>query len=167
MATMITDTTAVTSSPRLRLTQTRADHAVLDGAWWPRSWDATAELANLAPALSERYGRIRYVMLNGSEWIHQVRRLAVDGNVIRVGWFDSMSDALLVVTTDRGDQVDLVIIAPSFAEDAAGRVMAKAADPANVAHAPDLLAASVGRVAPAATAAAEAVRNNEGGAQGG
>jgi hypothetical protein len=59
---------ALVSPPRLLLTQPRASRAILDGAWWPRSWDTPAELSGLVLALSEHYGRIRSVMLNGSAW---------------------------------------------------------------------------------------------------
>ena len=32
------------SPPRLHLAPVRAGRAVLDGGWWPRSWDPVAEL---------------------------------------------------------------------------------------------------------------------------
>jgi hypothetical protein len=56
---------ALVPTPRLHLTQTRAGRAVLDGAWWPRSRDALAELSSVVPALSKMYGRVRSVLLNG------------------------------------------------------------------------------------------------------
>jgi hypothetical protein len=65
--------------------------------------------------------------------------------VVRIGWFASMSEALLVATTDGGDQVDLLIVPPDLAQDVAERAMAKAADPANVEHAPELLARATAR----------------------
>jgi Family of unknown function (DUF5994) len=112
---------------------------VLDGGWWPRSWDAGVELPGLVQALSERYGRIRHVLLNGATWTGQVRRLPTTAGVVRVGWFASMSAALMVAITDTDDQVDLLVVPPLFDEAAAELIMATAADPVNVAHAAELL----------------------------
>jgi len=101
---------ALVPTPRLVLTQTRASRAVLDGAWWPRSRDALAELSSVVPALSKRYGRIRSVLLNGSAWTGRERRLAVADHVVRIGWFASMTEALLIAITDADDQIDLLIV---------------------------------------------------------
>src|SRR3954454_1913611 len=54
------------SQPRLSLTATRVGQAVLDGGWWPRSWDPVDELPGLVLALADRYGRIWQVMLNST-----------------------------------------------------------------------------------------------------
>lgn len=51
------------SAPRLVLALPH-DRAVLDGGWWPRSWDPAAELPGLVLTLFERHGRIRHLMLN-------------------------------------------------------------------------------------------------------
>jgi uncharacterized protein DUF5994 len=169
MLATITGAPALDSPPRLLLTQRKVSRAVLDGAWWPRSWDAPVELSGLGRALSERYGQIRYVILNGSAWTGRVRRLAVDDHVLRIGWFASMSKALLIATTDTGDQVDLLIVPPHLAPELAEQAMVQAADPANIEHAPDLLARVAGpdtAVEPTrstAAGAAEAVWDNEGG----
>jgi hypothetical protein len=114
---------------------------VLDGGWWPRSWDAEAELPGLVQALSERYGRIRHVLLNGPTWTGHVRRLSTSDRLVRVGWFASMSVAIMVAITDTEDQIDLLVVPPSFDQAAAEQAMTKAADPANVAHAAELLEA--------------------------
>lgn len=152
----------------------RRVNRVLDGAWWPRSWDAEAELAGLVQALSERYGRIRHVLLNGATWTGHVRRLPATDGVVRVGWFASMSAALMVAITDTDDQIDLLVVPPLFDPAAAELVMATAADPANVAHAAELLGAHATQPAHASRSAQsirsanitgfpEAVWDNEGG----
>jgi hypothetical protein len=51
-----------------------------------------------------------------------------------------MSAAVMVAITDTGDQVDLIVVPPVFDREAAEQVMTKAADPANVGHAAELLA---------------------------
>jgi hypothetical protein len=147
---------------------------VLDGGWWPRSWDAEAELPGLVQALSERYGRIRHVLLNGPTWTGHVRRMPATDGVLRLGWFASMSPALMVAITDTDDQIDLLVVPPSFDQAAAEQAMTTAAGPANMAHAAELLgtyAAQSGHASQSAraiqpangTGVPEAVWENEGG----
>jgi hypothetical protein len=133
------------SSPRLLLASTRANQAVLDGGWWPRSWDPVAELPGLLLALGARYGPIRHVMLNSGAWDSRFRKLAVGADVIRMGWFSSLDTALLIATTDGGDQIDILVVPPATPAATAEQAMARAADPTNATHGPDIL------TAPAAT----------------
>jgi len=166
--------TAPSPAPRVVLGATRVNR-VLDGGWWPRSWDAEAELPGLVHALSERYGRIRHVLLNGPTWTGHVRRLPTADGVVRVGRFTSMSAGLAVAITDTDEQVDLLVVPPLFSRSAAELVMTRAADPANVAHAAELLDMYATQSAHASRSAhtlqsanqagfPEAVWDNEGGA---
>jgi hypothetical protein len=100
-----------------------------------------AELPGLVVALTARYGAIRSVMLNNDAWDSRFRRLAVGTGVVRMGWFASLNAALLVATTDQDEQVDLLVVPPETAAAAAERALAMAADPTNLVHAPDILAA--------------------------
>lgn len=129
------------SLPRLLLAPVRASRAVLDGGWWPRSWDPVAELPGLVLALSARYGTMRQLMLNSVTWERRFRRLAVGEDVVRVGWFASVDPAVVIATTYSGDQVDLLVVPPRTAAAAAGSSMTVAADPANLRRAPAILAA--------------------------
>jgi hypothetical protein len=154
------------SLPRLVLAPAPTGQAVLDGGWWPRSWDPVAELPGLVLALAARYGPIRQVMLNSAAWDSRFRRLAVGAGVVRMGWFATMDPALLIATTDRGNQIDLLVVPPRTAATAAEQAMATAANPTNVMRAPDILAV---RAAPRAAAGnghdpdPNAVWDNEGG----
>lgn len=152
------------SAPRLVLAPTR-DRTVLDGGWWPRSWDPAAELPGLVLALSERHGRIRHLMLNIHTWESRFRRLTVGPDVVRIGWFDTLDPALLVATTGRDVQVDLLVVPPATPRAAAEWAMATAADPTNLRRAPDILAGAPGalRAAAATGSDAYAVWDNEGG----
>ncbi|MEV0329402.1 DUF5994 family protein [Micromonospora echinospora] len=155
------------SSPlptRLVLAPTR-DRTVLDGGWWPRSWDPAAELPSFVRALSERYGRIRHLMLNIHTWDSRIHRLTVGPDVVRIGWFDTLDPALLVATTASDHQVDLLVVPPTTAPATAERALAAAADPANLTHAPDLLVAGPPPPdgTPAIGSAAYMVWDNEGG----
>ena len=153
------------SPPRLVLAPTRGGQAVLDGGWWPRSWDPVAELPGLILALDGRFGPIGQILLNIDAWDCRFRRLAVGERVVRMGWFTSLDPAVLIATTDRRDQVDLLVVPPGTAEAAARAAMARAADPANTIRAPGILAAMP--AAPDATPeddrAPASVWDNEGG----
>jgi hypothetical protein len=134
--------TNVESAPRLVLAPVRARRAVLDGGWWPRSWDPHAELPELLRALSARYGTIRQLMLNSVTWDSRFRRLAVGKDVVRAGWFTSVDPATLIATTYDGDQIDLLVVPPSTATGPAEKAMNQAADPANRTRARAILTAS-------------------------
>jgi hypothetical protein len=154
------------SRPRLVLAPTPSDHAVLDGGWWPRSWDPVAELPGLVVALSARFGPIRQLMLTSTAWDRRFRRLAVGAGVVRMGWFTSMDPALLIATTYRGGQIDLLVVPPQTPATAAEQAMATAANPHNVVRAPDILAGKAHlRPAPGIVHDPEpdAVWDNEGG----
>jgi Family of unknown function (DUF5994) len=171
--TALQDASTVPPSPpstsRVCLVPARAGRAVLDGGWWPRSSDPGVELPGLVRALSDRYGSIRQVMLNSNAWDSRFRRLAVGPRVVRMGWFASLDPALAVATTNRGDQLDILVVPPGTAESAARAAMARAADPTNTMRAPDILAAVRAAAAqvPAAAAGQDAdaasAWDNEGG----
>ena len=154
------------STPRITLAPARAGRAVLDGGWWPRTWDPVAEFPGLVLALSDRYGQIRYLMVNNRTWDRSFRRLAVGTAVIRTGWFASLDPALLIATTDTGDQLDILVVPPHTAASAAERAMAAAADPADTRRAADILATLTAPATasdPRADPEPNAVWDNEGG----
>jgi hypothetical protein len=151
------------SSPRLVLAPARDARAVLDGGWWPRSWDAVAELPGLVLALSNWYRPIRHLMINSDTWDGHFRRLSVGGTVIRIGWFSSQSPAVLIATADAADQLDILVVPPPTASYAAGIAMTAAADPADTRRAPELLAASATLGRHPVDPDAKAVWDNEGG----
>ncbi|GAB3947158.1 DUF5994 family protein [Micromonospora vulcania] len=151
--------TSTPAAPRLVLGTARG-RTVLDGGWWPRSWDPAAEIPGLVVALAERHGRIRHIMLNLHGWDSRIHRLTVGPDVVRLGWFDSLDPAVLVITTGQDIQVDLLVVPPTTSTAAAEWAMATAADPGNLRRAPDILAAL--RAAPA-PADSSAIWENEGG----
>jgi uncharacterized protein DUF5994 len=154
------------SRPRLVLVPSRADHAVLDGGWWPRSGDPVAELPGLVLALAARFGSVRQLMLASTAWDRRFRRMAVGGGVVRMGWFASMDPALLIATTYRGQQIDLLVVPCDTAASAAQAAMATAANPTNVVRAPEILAMTVHKRPPAVDGRdlePDAVRDSAGG----
>ena len=114
------------SEPRLVLATNPAGKGVLDGGWWPRSWDPEAELPGLIIALHERYGSIRNVVLNGAVWHGRLRRLTVGGHVLGWVWFVTLGPALMVATTDEGDQLELLVVPASASAMVAHHAMAAA-----------------------------------------
>jgi hypothetical protein len=82
---------------------------VLDGAWWPRSRDAAAELVDLITTLDARRVRINLVMLNPDGWLGHPRRLPVAGRTVRVSWFRTLDTAVLIATTDTRQRIDLLV----------------------------------------------------------
>jgi Family of unknown function (DUF5994) len=152
------------SRPRLVLTPARAGQAVLDGGWWPRSWDPVAELPGLVLALSDRYGQIRQLMLNSVTWDSRFRRLTVGTAVVRTGWFASLDPAVLIATTYSGDRLDILVVPPQTAADGAKQAMTAAADPVDTRRAPDILAELIATApGPDDNADPNAVWDNEGG----
>jgi hypothetical protein len=137
-------TSAARSTARVSLVPVRTSRAVLDGGWWPRSADPAAELPDLILTLNERYGPIRQMMLNRHSWDAHPRRLAVGTRVVRLGWFATLDPALAIATTERGDQLDLLVVPPQTDDATAHAAMRRAADPTDMTSAPAILAAVTG-----------------------
>src|SRR6266568_902865 len=137
------------SRPRLRLQPDRSARTLLDGGWWPRSTDPTAELPGLILALDERHGPVHpitRIMLGMAGWNpSRPRRLRVDApagsRVVRLGWFATMPPGLLTATSASGQRTDLLTIPPRASEQDARAAMEQAAQAGNRSHTPALLAA--------------------------
>ncbi|WP_159481645.1 DUF5994 family protein [Streptomyces caniferus] len=170
MTTTILDTPAVedrTSSLPLRLMLAPAGTtpALLDGAWWPRSRDLTAELPALTAVLDPLWGRITHVTVNPTFWPVIPRKVPVDGHVVRIGWFKAEQDPhkllLLSYTVGRGD---LLVIPPETSPATAARLMTEAADPLGTRTASSLMdAAEQRRIAEEIELALVSVWDSEGG----
>ncbi|MEU8783439.1 DUF5994 family protein [Streptomyces sp. NPDC048637] len=115
---------------RLMLAPAGTAPALLDGAWWPRSRDLTAELPALTTALDPRWGRITHVTVNPTFWPVIPPKVPVDGHVVGVGWFKEEQDPhkLLLLSYNAG-RWDLLVIPPETSPAAAARLMTEAADP--------------------------------------
>ncbi|MGW9025394.1 DUF5994 family protein [Streptomyces sp. NPDC055722] len=118
---------------RLSLTPAHAAPGPLDGAWWPRSRDLSAELPALAETLDRLWGRITRITVNSGLWPTVPRTIPVTGHVVRVGSFTTEQDLhdLLLLSYTVG-RWDLLVVPPETDADAADRLMSAAADPHNV-----------------------------------
>jgi hypothetical protein len=88
----------------------------LDGAWWPRTREASAELVDLVPAVSEHLGGpVLRVSINIDAWnSEQPRRLRVADELVRVGWFHTLGPETVTLGRRNDDRVTLVVIPPSL-----------------------------------------------------
>jgi hypothetical protein len=126
-------------TPRLTVQPDVSGRTLLDGAWWPRSTDAAAELPGLVLAIDGLHGNVKRLMLNVRDWDTRPRRLTVEGRVLRIGYFASQPANLLTAVTARGDRVDLLVVPPSTDSGDAAAAMALAAEPGNQVHSDQIL----------------------------
>jgi hypothetical protein len=103
------------SGLRLRLRPTLAGAGILDGGWWPHSWDPDAELPELIAGLESTLGTITRVALNLGAWDRAPRRVAVNGRRVRVGWFRTMDARMIGVTRASQDRLALLVVPPEAA----------------------------------------------------
>ncbi len=96
----------------------------LDGAWWPRTRDATAELAALVPLASEHLGgSVRRVSINIDAWgADRPRRLRTGDGLVRLGWFHTLDPATVTLRSGSG-RVTLVVIPPGLDPATAQRLL--------------------------------------------
>ncbi|MFF7602603.1 DUF5994 family protein [Streptomyces mirabilis] len=168
----VEDRTFASSPPplRLQLAPPGTASALIDGAWWPRSRDLTAELPALTAVLDPLWGRITHVTVNPTFWPVIPRKVPVQGHVVKVGWFKAEQDPhkLLLLSYTAG-RWDLLVIPPETDAVTAARLMTTATDPARSLTASGLIQeADLFRIAAEAEAAAwdsarETVWDSEGG----
>jgi Family of unknown function (DUF5994) len=103
--------------PRLSFDPALSRRGAVDGAWWPESRNATAELPGLIAGLDSRPGvHVRRLSVHIAEWDDIPRRLRAGGNhVIRVDWFTTIPRHTISVTADGNDTISLLVIPPGTA----------------------------------------------------
>ncbi|MEV7340684.1 DUF5994 family protein [Streptomyces sp. NPDC093544] len=112
---------------RLALKPASTSKGLLDGAWWPRSRDLTAELSTLAEVLDPLWGRITRIAVNPTHWPVIPRMVPVNGHVVKIGWFTRELDPhkILLLSYTAG-RWDLLVVPPETSPPAAARLMAAA-----------------------------------------
>jgi hypothetical protein len=87
--------------------------ATYDGAWWPRTPDLAAEVPELITELSRRGVRIERFTYSLAAWPSLPRRIAVPGQVVRVGGFHSMDPQVVSLIWAGGTRrADLLVVPP-------------------------------------------------------
>ncbi|CAM5389743.1 putative protein OS=Streptomyces alboniger OX=132473 GN=CP975_18310 PE=4 SV=1 [Streptomyces alboniger] len=118
------------SQPLLRLCL--APHGglprAIDGAWWPRSFDALAELPQLFVGLPPAWGNISSVTINGGMWSPTPGRMLVANQVVRLHRSPTVAAPHTVVLLSPGrGRWDLLVVPPDTPEEAAALLMSTAA----------------------------------------
>ncbi|MEU6983804.1 DUF5994 family protein [Streptomyces sp. NPDC046324] len=114
---------------RLSLTPKTTLSGLLDGAWWPRSRDLSAELPSLVDALEGRYGRITRVTVNPTRWPVVPHKVPATGHIVHVGWFTEQDPDKMILLSYTVGRCDLLVIPPETEPAAAARLMTAAAVP--------------------------------------
>ncbi|MFC9913034.1 DUF5994 family protein [Streptomyces sp. NPDC059862] len=109
----------------LRLTTTHERGGILDGAWWPRSRNLTAELPGLISALTERLGPITRIGLDSAAWDEMPTRMTIDDRVVHIDVFSVGDDTALVTRGDQ-DYFSLLVVPPDTPPEAARAAMTEA-----------------------------------------
>ncbi|MFD6070371.1 DUF5994 family protein [Amycolatopsis lurida] len=123
---MRVDSLARDTGERLSLKPRNSESGFVDGAWWPRSRDLTAEVPELATALTGPIGPVWRVAFPPSAWAVTVRELICHGRLIKLEGIDSQNVHVVHVTGGNMRRVTLVVIPPEADPVAAGRVLAAA-----------------------------------------
>jgi len=144
--TTVDDTTLTPSTPpsppRLFLANTPPGRTILQGGWWPRSWDPLAELPGLVLALTVRYGPVCGIDLNPDTWNRHFTHLALDAGIVRLGWPATIDPDVLTAIHVGGNHLgllDLLVVPPGMQAETATRAMRIAADPSNTRQASEIL----------------------------
>ena len=111
----------------------------LDGAWWPRSRDATTELQALLPVVADRVGGpATRVSLNIDAWdSDQPARLHVGQTLVRLGWFHTLDPAIVTLGRHGQDRLSVAVIPYDADATAAEALLDRLA---TASHWPDLAA---------------------------
>ncbi|MGW7054528.1 DUF5994 family protein [Streptomyces sp. NPDC054888] len=125
----------------LRLQTTHSREGALDGAWWPRSRDVTAELPALIQVLTAHLGPVTRVGLDTDAWEEVPTRVIVDDRVVHLDSFPVGDDTVLITRGDN-DHFALMVVPPDTTPDAAREAMARAVRADNVTQAAEILVAT-------------------------
>jgi Family of unknown function (DUF5994) len=125
-------------SVRLRLKPTAPVSGYVDGGWWPRSRDLSAELPAVFAELGDRVGPVARVSYHLDGWDAAPRRLPA--RAARLEGFRTTDPHTLTVVGRQGARLVLLVV-PSSTPDATAEAALDAASSAGDAHSPaDLLA---------------------------
>lgn len=130
--------------PRLALEAPSTGRGMFDGAWWPRSDDATEELPDLVAAIGAHGGRVVRVGIHRPHW-HRIPHTVVIGgsHPVRVSPVSTTAHTV-VLTRSLRDQLLLLVVPPDTDTDAASAAMTAAATADSRTNAADLLRTSFG-----------------------
>ncbi|GAA2672640.1 DUF5994 family protein [Nonomuraea recticatena] len=116
------------SALRLSLNPAMKRQGTVDGAWWPHSRDAAAELPALISAVDERFDKTTLrVGVHRDAWNDLPRRVPAPGRQVKVGWFLSTDPLLITLILSGVEPVTLLVIPPETGEGPAEAALTLAA----------------------------------------
>ncbi|MFC6561030.1 DUF5994 family protein [Nonomuraea cavernae] len=103
---------------------------MVDGAWWPYSRDAAAQLPGLISAVDQRLGRTTLrVGLHLDSWDHIPRRVPARGRQVRVGWFRVGDPRVITLILAGTEYITLLVIPPDAPNGSAALELAAGGTP--------------------------------------
>ncbi|MFB4273505.1 DUF5994 family protein [Nonomuraea sp. GTA35] len=152
---------------RLSLDPALTRRGAVDGAWWPATYDAGAELPALIAAIDQHLQlRVLRVGLHVDIWHNIPHRIAAPGRYVKVGWFRTIDPHVVNLITRGTEHLNLLIIPPGTAPAAATNALGLATRCRRRTRAGDILTAANHNGASGVTAEQEqslAAWDNEGG----
>lgn len=127
---------------RLRLKPKAPITGFVDGAWWPRTRDLPAELAELLGVLAVRLGPVERVAYHLGEWDPPSRTIIIGGSPVRLAGYRAQHPGTVDVLAAR-HRLTLLVVPPETAPPVAHRALRAAAQPGNAEPIADLLAGPV------------------------
>lgn len=129
------------TSLRLQLKPKAPTTGYVDGGWWPRSCDLTAELAALAEVLTVRLGGIERVAYSLSNWDAAPRKVVAGGRRVRLEGFTYQDENIIHVTGSTGGRISLLVVPPGLTDTAGHGAMMTAGHRDNADRPEEILAA--------------------------
>jgi hypothetical protein len=126
---------------RLVLTADPVTSDGLDGAWWPYSNDVTFELPSLLEVISERFGRMRAVMLNPDTWAASTQWVPWGTRRARIKWYRHQDPNVAILLGENDRRIDLLVIPVNTEPDGARAMIDLASSSGNMLTASDILLA--------------------------
>jgi hypothetical protein len=130
------------ASLRLRLKPKAPATGYVDGAWWPRSRDLTAELPALAEVLAVRLGQVQRVAYALSAWDPASRRFEVAGYQVRLEGFSYQDRNIIHVTGSNRGRISLLVVPPETTDAAGHDALMTAGRRSNADRPEEILAAA-------------------------
>jgi Family of unknown function (DUF5994) len=127
---------------RLRLKPKGSLAGYVDGGWWPRSRDLTAELPALVRVLAVRLGRVTRVAFPLTAWNMPPRQITVDGRPIRLEGFRHQDEFVIHVSGLDRRRITLLVVPQDTTTIASHDAMTAVSGRDNVDRPADILAAA-------------------------
>ncbi|MFD4196279.1 DUF5994 family protein [Amycolatopsis thermoflava] len=103
----------------------------VDGAWWPRSRDLSAELPALLAALAIRLGAVERSTYHLDDWDPATRTLATGGHRVRLEGFRSQRPGTVALVGTRMRRLTLLVVPPEAPAATAARALHDASEAGN------------------------------------